>query len=657
MRAMDGEDAYRLARRCWDGVDHDASARRAWARLSRRGRRGDQVAIDEAWRLWLRRPIDKVWEALSRWQRPVVAGPHVCPSLVALGRGDVSAPNMQAALIDTAARTDHPIGDIARNRILAEPDLQVIDEICDIAARNPDGLLASWCREHRLAPADPVQRAVFFVLTGQAEQHRAADPDGALLALGYRAATRHRRDQLRAAMVAGGALDLVRVVIGADRRSLPTTDEITYLSGALAARRDWAGLWRLVGNLRLVDAVRVVRQFDPAWRPRDDEQRRLFERLAAADPDAIALGRDHLFNAGPAVPHVTDLPGEIVSVSFSPDGRRLVVASTTSPSSGMVSVFELPTLTPIENYPLSSLTPRCILTVDDGVLVGGDRLIRLRDGIVETVDGVSGPVHMLSPHNQGFVALEQNSLLVGGRDGELACRVSLTSGFDVRKIAVEPGTARVATAHQGGGMSIIDPLAGAVLADLPAPDVTGMCFLGPDQIVGGSRLLYLWRLDADRLTQLTHARVPRGEIRDVVAVPQRGEVAILTGGAGDGTGSVHHYDAGTLAPVHEQRDLGSWAGTGLWSSPGGEYRALTGPHEIRVFVTAHPAARWLDRPLSEATPADLAAVIDAERESPAGGQPFLRLLVDILRDRFTTDISLGSRQPVGDEHDIGLAGG
>jgi hypothetical protein len=184
--------------------------------------RGDPDAVEALWRVWLREPDDELWEALARWRGP---GP------------------LAEAVFAAAA-----------------------DPVKDAAVR---AALGAFCARHGLAPGDITDRAVFFVLTGQAGQHRAADPDGSLLTAAYRAAGPGTRAGLREAIAASGDLDLVRVVT-ADRPGRfaeVTGDERQYLIRQLADRGEWDRLWRLVPDVPLAEAVRAVRRFGAGWRP------------------------------------------------------------------------------------------------------------------------------------------------------------------------------------------------------------------------------------------------------------------------------------------------------------------------------------------------------------------------------------------------------
>lgn len=155
--------------------------------------------------------------------------------------------------------------------------------------------LVAFCVRRGLAPEDPVTRAEFYALTGQAEQRRALDPDGTLLAAAYRAASPTTRAALREALADPADLDVVgalaRTGTGAARaaRTPDTEAEIRYLTGQFARHRDWPGLWRLIQDMPVLDAVETMRLMDTRWRPDARHEHELFTLLASADPARLAI--------------------------------------------------------------------------------------------------------------------------------------------------------------------------------------------------------------------------------------------------------------------------------------------------------------------------------------------------------------------------------
>ncbi|GAB2956282.1 hypothetical protein GCM10023080_014330 [Streptomyces pseudoechinosporeus] len=311
------------------------------------------VLVDAAWRDWLDVHEAKLWSLLRRWNRAATASESEkvrVLSRFALGDEDVAVD--ARLLADAATRFDHPIGERARARLLAPGAPEAIDLYCTAALNSPEA--AAFCAENHLAPTDQVQRAVFFVRTGQHEQYRALDPEGALLALGYRGASAEERSALREAMTALGGIDALRVLAGRhsaqdDFASL-TGQERAYLVRQLADLGDWERLWPLILLLPLTEAVMAVRGFGD-WRPSGEDDRRVFEALRAADPQTVDGSASTLLGAPEPspVPHtrirVSDLDerlSDIVDLDFSPDGSQLALVGgfrgETIPWAGIVDL-------------------------------------------------------------------------------------------------------------------------------------------------------------------------------------------------------------------------------------------------------------------------------------------------------------------------------
>ncbi|MGH3242897.1 MAG: hypothetical protein ACRDNL_21140 [Spirillospora sp.] len=236
--------------------------------------------------------------------------------------------------VETACRFDHPIGDPARALLLEHNETATTDAFCAGSAGSPDG--AAFCVAHQLAPSDEVQRAVFFVRTGQHEQYRALDPDGALLAIGYRSAPPSTRAALREAMTRQGDIDTLRVLAGTDSRQHDLADlteqERGYLVQQLASRSEWERLWRLTVLLPAAEAASAVHAFG-GWRPPDADGSRLFQALRNADPAAVRTGLRSLSDEDELTPDIRfDLRGldprlsdlhQVNGVDFAADGTRL----------------------------------------------------------------------------------------------------------------------------------------------------------------------------------------------------------------------------------------------------------------------------------------------------------------------------------------------
>ncbi|MFI0404785.1 hypothetical protein [Actinomadura sp. 3N508] len=219
------------------------------------------VLVNAAWTGWLDEHDDRLWSLLNGWGRAAASGadPRIA-SLSRLARGDEGVAVPPRVLADAAARLDHPIGDLARAHLTAHPDPDAVDALCAAAVGSPD--LAAFCVAHHLAPSGPVERAAFFVRTGQHDQHRALDGDGALLAMAYRTSAPDVRTHLRTIMAAEGDSDLIRVVVAGERRDRVaemSDAELDYLGHHLAEHRRWAELRGLARDLPLAKAAAAAR--------------------------------------------------------------------------------------------------------------------------------------------------------------------------------------------------------------------------------------------------------------------------------------------------------------------------------------------------------------------------------------------------------------
>jgi len=663
--------ARRLARRLDRAGAPDRRARR---RLLEAGDAGDAAATDAVWEAWLASPDDELWRALARWRRP--AGQRTRElSLVALGEGQVSEEPLREALADAAGRAGHPVAELARERILARPrDQRVVDAVCAAAAGSrgtPE--LVAWCAGHGLVPADPVRRAVFFLLTGQDGQYRAADPDGSLIALGYAATPDPDRARLRAAMADAGDLDLARVVArraSGDRLRLMTDTEATYLTGQLAGRRDWPGLWRLARDLPLAGAVAAVRSFGDGWRPTDDRGRALFARLARADPTTVGADRLRLMS-----PEVRWIMGAgTLGCSLSPDGCQLALGYRMPGVAGRLSVYDLPSGTWTERYDLR-IRPDLVLHLGEAILAAALRtygtsiLMRYAGGQGTELFRYQGRLQ-LQPCASGFVAL----LRPDGGSGPARLRFCTAAGRVIRDVPLaelgipddgslltaDPPSGQLALTAGGQKLWIVDgdPARATRLigyAESPRPGIGGACFAGPGLLavttVGG---LHLWRLDGGRL-DIEADGISRNN--EVVAAPERGTIAVDD--SADGTVQLLDLE---LAEVTKIRGLYRRAvgfttlhGRPLLGSPYGRYLVLHHDRGVSFADTAYIALAH--RPLAAMTAADLALAAQPRRGSMnfVLRPDFLGLLRDVLELRFADEVALGDAPGPARADDIGLA--
>lgn len=638
-------------------------------RVIRAGDAGDQDAVEAAWQAWLARPDDQIWQALQRWRR-ASPDPEFNPvSLVALGLPSTSW-NFREALIRAAAREGHPISQIARERILAAThDQELVDAVCQAAVVAPAASgLGAWCAGQGLAPADRVDRAAFFVVTGQAAQYRAEDPDGSLLTLAYQAGTHAERERLRAVIADAGDLDLLRLVASA-ATSGPrpgTAGEARFLTGRLAARHDWDALWRLVRRLPLVQAVAAMPAFGNAWRPADEPGRELFARLAGAAPEPTAEARRALLAS--TVREIGRAP-ENYLVSISLDGRELALAGILYPAL-YLDLIELPSLVR-RRRDVVKHWPAGVLHLGDGILIwNGFSVVRYtRDGAEdlyteEVLPSAAGlRIRAARHYPGGFVAL----LSTGSRDpdrlrfatgsGQVIRDVALASlgiSGEVRLCAADPGTGRLALSN-GHFLWIVDgdpdsdrarALEVSGYAPLEAP-LAGGSFAGPGRLVTsslGRGRVDLWRLEGGR----PEPQVTRW-IRAVNRIATLGHGLVAVAEPQTLTGTVELLDSETLetlAAVTVPERFDDWRDR-FEAAPGGRFLAVQQPGAFSLIDGG--AVALACRPLHLMT-AEHWALATGLLEDPgidAAAGDFLLLLRDVLRLRLGGEVALGGAAPAG----------
>lgn len=622
--------------------------RSVWARrrLVRAGDRGESLAINEVWDVWHAAPDAALWAALSRW-RTSRAGDGL--SRVALG---LIAP--ASDVVAAARKVGHPIADIARATVLANrPDL--VDAVCEAAAT--DAPLAAFCREHQLAPADPHRAAVYFLLTGQHEQYRLADPDHSLLATAYQGAGEDARARIRARIEP----DLVRVlaeVVGRGRLTRLGDGEARYLVGTLAARRDWPGLWRLVRELPVVDAAAAVRRFDD-WRPAGPD-RALFDVLAAVDLAELAAA-----HAAIARPARVRLPVRATNGgSMSPNGRRIAVRSSTA-----VDVYTLSDGMPPRHEACRVMPHRCeVLALDDQVIITGSGTV---PGFSDDTPGIHrvGRATSLDWTATGYAALMYDEaktaralkLVSGGEERVLNLRTELGLPAKVvhpmRGIATDRDSDLVAFAGQGLFLARItdaglDPLYYTPFAAGLNPT---LAFSGPDRLVGmdDDRTLRVWRVAEDALHLVAERTVPGA---NPVDLPGAGVIVMQDmSTVGAGQRQLRYVDRDTLVDVPLLDRFNRPEDTyGMVTSPDGSWFGASYWDGVELVEATFSALAH--RPLAAMTPADLGAVRARAAGAPGQARPFLDLLSTCLEHRFSTDVALGSGTTPWRTDDIAMGG-
>jgi hypothetical protein len=597
---LNAERAARMARlvaRQRSDGSRSARAWRAWRILAEAGDGGDQNAIGAVWQAWLHDPGDELWEALTRWREPGLLADEACRAAIDQRR----TPGDRAAI-------------------------------------------QAFCTRRGLAPRDDTQRALFYVLTGQAGEYWAADPDGSRLAAGYQGADEPTRATLREVMAGDGDLDLPDVLAARrpDRAAVLTAEEGRYLASNLVGRGDWPALWQLARDLPLVQAVEVTRLFRDGWRPADEQGRALFGQLAQADLDALVRALGAL--EASALIHIPmdDVP---THGSFSPDGKHMLVATERGGSYSGCRVYELPLGTITERYDYSGgRPPQTVLHLGEAFFLVGCRgfetweLVRYTAGQPAVIDWNQAPINV-AQHPAGFV---MDKWLLGGRRLRLCdARGAVTRDVTVRVAdpgpglhlaAADPGTGRLAI--RGTYLWILDSDGIGVLGKMRLRESMPprVSFLGPDHVaaVDATGRAVVYGVTGGLRLQVA-ASLP-AVCRDFV--PLRGETAVLHNGV------VRYLKPEAFDDVRHSRPLAGVRGQALWGSVDGRSHALGGRRDGHGFADVvwggDTAVQELaQRPMAAMGQDELTAVTAALRAPVPGARarPFLDLLRACLEYR------------------------
>ncbi|MFC4048561.1 WD40 repeat domain-containing protein [Actinomadura syzygii] len=625
-------------------------------------------ALDALWNEWLTSPAHDVFDALVRWRRPA-ADEQVMPTSVIVLESDAGVLRRspyRAALLDALERRGHPVREIAAAKIRELDDRPLVEQVCERALTEPD--LAELCAEHRLAPADPVGRALFYLLTGQPEQHRALDPDGGLLSLAYTSASDDQRARARQAMLTEGDLDLVRVIVGEDRRErIPTmtAEEIRYVAEQLAARRAWDDLWMLVLDVPIATGAVLFRLFE-GWTPRDDDGRRLFALFRAADLAAVRDGlRPEDDGTWRAVRQARlRFRHHVDGVSFAPDGPFLAVAGRPR----VAGVFDLRTARLAERYDWFDAPVGSVLHVGNGAVIAGERwagqsaacrVLRCADGDVRPLHEGAASITSLAlvGADGGFAGgTRDGEVLLGSADGRV--RVRHVSEFGLgrrqwpRQITAHRASGRLALL--GRSVHLVHPGGESAVSAHPGRAVRFAEFIDAYTVVcadphGWATLL---RVEDGHRVPSRQAQIQG--CTGLGVLPHLSEPVIT-----DRSGDLHFLSGTTLDHIDTRHGPGGGRPTGLTVSPSGEFLAAGhGDGNVDLYdLRLREVPGIARRPLAELVPRHLGPV-GAALSAPAvrgRDRAVLELLQACLEYRFRFDVELGGAvQLAAGVHDISL---
>jgi hypothetical protein len=563
----------------------------------------DRLNIEQSlWEIWLQDPDDLLWDLLRQWRA-----------------------REQDAL--TAAVDPH------------------------LSAAERAGI-GEFCVRHDIVPGDPAERVLFFTMTGQHALRRAADPGDSLLGSAYSGSDPHVRAALREELTDAGDLEVIRAVIGSGPRSRDAdlnAGDRDSLASQFADRKDWPGLWWLIQDMPLTDAVAAARLVDERWRPAQQWEQDLLGLLARSDPEVIRSAREALTSA--AAVHV-DTPGRFKTCALSDDGQRLALAV-----GPRISIYGLPDGDLLRQYRLDH-DVAAMLYADDALVTAelsgqGSMLHRYTDDDVREIPftGDHGSHHsdLLAAHSSGFVARDGGTLSfyddAGTRLGTHPIGSELGGSFPGIRMSADTGSGLLAVKYRGDVdvLDASDPGNVRLVWNGRLAE-HGHIFLYDRDLLfthghsGGQ----LWRLDGSGLTMAAESEHPLDDT-PVVYIPGHGEVCCLR------NGRVRYLDAHTLAEIDTPRELTGRTGELLLGSPRGTCYALRGAGFVEVITPDGITLQELaDRPLAKWQPTDLT------RFGSRHASPLTELLRDCLDCRFGSDVTLGTAVVAGDD-DIGIA--
>lgn len=633
--------------------------------------------LDALWIAWLTVPDPALASRLHTWGIPAVSvgSDADAASLLETRLASRQRPPRADGVLQLAQRSDHPIGDLALGYIATDDDLLV--DFCDRALT--DEAVRSACIRGRLAPRDGTRRAVWFLLTNQPEEYRAFDADGSLLALAYTSASDEERKRLQEAMRRAGGLDLVRVLVGADRRGriqTMTASEIDYLATALATREEWQRLWTMVLDLPLSTAIPIMRHFrTTSWTPADDDSRELFRLFRATAPDTVQQALSDIRNSWPIGVHQARIHfnGPVNDVSFAPDAPVLAVAGSQQ-TAGLIDLRTGRLAFRFEGF--TSSVGR-VLHLGNSTFVAGERTNSTynacgvhvchadpsrRRATQRPVVSVLGSVTSLADRgDRGFIAGTRSGYVLICEDVDRdPVQVPVTTfGLDPdsewpREVTTSPSTG--AMALLGRQLLIANQDANRVLArGSNSTVIQRAVFASEDVLAVGDRSgeVTLMRMQGNSLSP-TYYRNHRG-LGGLTAVPTRGQVITA-----DREGAnVHVYSASKLEHLGSLTNDRWGTARSVHASQNGDLLAVgciegfTDIYDLRI--SAIPT--MITKPMVAMVPNEIARLTAGVAAAPRGRiASTLTLLLSALHHRFRFDIELVDTGALkAGDYDIALA--
>lgn len=646
-----------------------------------------------------KRHIDALWDryllnsppepglkvALRRWKEPGGTAPMTVLASTLLIRPKSQWPSagevVPSTVFEVASVSEDEVAKALARWLATCHGSQLIEAICDQAVSDAGAL--NLCQEHGLAPQDLVRRAKFYLFTNQPEQYRHVDVDGTLLSLIYDGADAEERQLLQQAMLAMRDVNLVRAVVGTDRRARAlalSAAELDFLAGQLTERSAWEDLWKLALELPLVTSQELIRRIPRTdWRPQDALDGELYDAFHQTSVTLVQSGRHALHSSLPPAVRVARIHfhGRVNDVSFAPDRPALAVGGSAMVA-GSVDLVKGKLDHVYRDF--GSSVGR-VLHLADGVIIAGERtsspfkkssVWECSEGSVWRVLESEASITTLAAYGDSgyFVGSRSTAIWHVDRASRQTTKQSILAlrraGLDwPRSIAISPDTETIAVI--GAGVFLADP----ALTRIKAKTLKGGFAERAILTTGGALVTSQFGTRAAWLSQEGEELRVRHEVQipGVIGMgylPDRGQIVFL-----DERGQLHfasELNGQIAAVVPSTISQYSMKSTSITMSPSGEYAAVGyAPREysqsssaegfVDVFdMRVGDVGAIVDRPLASAIPAHLGILGSLDGATlPANVRILLDLLRSSLEHRFRFDIAITDVGGLtGGEYDIYL---
>jgi WD40 repeat protein len=560
--------------------------------------------------------------------------------------------NMVEFLLEAARCDDATVAANARLALQSLKDVGARDEVCRLVVEQDEPVAREAALAAGYAPQDVYQRALFFFLTGQWERYASLDFDQRMLRVNYESAHEALRQRIREQLQARDGVDFLTVVAGGEHRPRTqdlTLDEAEFLVQELAAQGDWASLWDMVFELPFDWSVYTSCVLaSSSWRPQAEDERTLFDELLSLDGAGLLDSREALGLIPLARRRaLARVPGRVNDVAFSP--LRPVIAVSTGQRRVVSWDFERAERQAVLEGFFEHSVGRVAFTGDD-VLLCAERTNSA--GAVCSIYAWRGGERLrLGQHVGSVTALEpvgKSRFLSAGRDSWVALwdqeRVAEQQRFSswARAARVSPGGQQAALLHEG--LTLISLPTLNFLARGPgSKGVTRHAAFADARtlITGhfGGEVLVSQRQQERLQAQQSLLGQHQGQVQGIEMLDECS--IVVTAGS---EGCVRFVAWPSQATIGELETTSQQL-TSLHVSPDGAFMAMGEADaalslwDLRTLYLL----RLFTRPLAQAGPAHLAAVVALRQEAslPARLLEALRFIERVLRRRLR-DVEVGA---------------